>query len=293
MTQKTRTKPWLSVMALLLSLTIPVYIYAQGGGGGGGQGKGDGGRGGGAPAAPAVPRAQAPIDLTGYWVSLVTEDWLYRMVTPAKGDTASVPVNNQGKQAAAAWDPAKDEAAGEQCKSYGAAAIVRVPGRMHIDWQDDNTLKIDFDAGTQTRLLHFGGTPPASGDVGYQGYSVASWEGLGRGGRGVFGLPGGGAGLTGGPEVAKGPQPVRPGSLHVVTTHLKPGYLRKNGVPYSANTLLTENFDKVTEPDGETLLIVSTIVNDPQYLTQEFLTSTHFKKEPDGAKWSPSVCTSR
>ena len=284
----------MSATAVLLSLVIPVYIFAQGGGGGG-QGKGGGGgKGGGAPAPPAVPRAAAPIDLTGYWVSLVTEDWLYRMVTPAKGDTTSVPVNNQGKQAAAAWDPAKDEAAGEQCKSYGAAAIVRVPGRMHIDWQDDNTLKIDFDAGTQTRILHFGGTLPASGDAGYQGYSVASWEGLGRGGRGAFGLPGGGVGLTGGPEAAKaGPQPVRPGSLHVVTTHMKPGYLRKNGVPYSANTVLTENFDKVTEPDGETLLIVSTIVDDPQNLTQQFLTSTHFKKEPDGSKWSPSVCTAK
>jgi len=296
MNQTTRTRPWLSVMAMLLSLTIPVYIFAQGGGGGGGQGKGGGGggRGGGAPAAPAVPRAAAPIDITGYWVSLVTEDWLYRMVTPAKGDTASVPLNNQGKQAANNWDPAKDEAAGEQCKSYGAAAIMRVPGRLHIDWQDDNTLKIDFDAGTQTRLLHFGGTPPASGDAGYQGYSVASWEGLGRGGRGVFGLPGGGAGLTGGPEVAKaGPQPVRPGWLHVVTTRMKPGYLRKNGVPYSATTVLTENFDKVTEPDGETLLIVSTIVDDPQNLTQQFLTSTHFKKEPDGSKWSPSACSAR
>jgi hypothetical protein len=269
-------------MALLLSLAIPVYLFGQGGGGRGGP-----------PAVPAVPRAAAPIDVTGYWVSLVTEDWLYRMVTPAKGDTASVPLNNQGKQAAAAWDPAKDEAAGEQCKSYGAAAIVRVPGRLHIEWQDDKNLKIDFDAGTQTRILHFGGTPPASGDAGYQGYSVASWEGLGRGGRGVFGLPGGGAGLTGGPEVAKGPPPVRPGSLKVVTTHMKPGYLRKNGVPYSANTVLTEYFDKVTEPDGETLLIVSTIVDDPQYLNQQFLTSTHFKKEPDGAKWNPSACSSR
>jgi hypothetical protein len=294
MNQTTRTKLWLSAAALLLSFTIPAFIFAQGGGGGGGQGKGGGGRGGGAPAAPAVPRTAAPIDITGYWVSLVTEDWLYRMVTPAKGDVASVPLNAQGKQAANNWDPAKDEAAGEQCKSYGAAAIVRVPGRVHIEWQDDNTLKLDFDAGTQTRLMHFGGTPPAAGDAGYQGYSVASWEGLGRGGRGVFGLPGGGAGLTGGPEAAKGgPQPVRPGSLHVVTTRLKPGYLRKNGVPYSANTVLTENFDKVTEPDGETLLIVSTIVDDPQNLTQQFLTSTHFKKEPDGSKWSPSACTAK
>jgi len=281
MTEPTRTRPWLSVIALLLSLTIPVYVVAQGRGGGRG----------GAPAAPAVPRAAAPIDLTGYWVSLVTEDWLYRMVTPATGDTASVPLNNQGKQAAAAWDPAKDEAAGEQCKSYGAAAIVRVPGRLHIDWQDDNNLKIDFDAGTQTRILHFGGTPPASGDAGYQGYSVASWEGLG--GRGTFRPTGGGTGFTGGPEAANGPPPVRPGSLKVVTTHMKPGYLRKNGVPYDANTVLTEYFDKVTEPDGETLLIVSTIVDDPQYLTQQFLTSTHFKKEPDGAKWNPSACSAR
>ena len=296
MIQTPRTRPWLSVMALLLSLAIPAYLLAQGGGGGGGQGKGRGGRGGGAPAAPVVPKAAAPIDITGYWVSLVTEDWLYRMVTPAKGDFASVPLNNQGKQAANNWDPAKDEAAGEQCKSYGAPAIMRVPGRLHIDWQDDNTLKIDYDAGTQTRLLHFGGTPPASGDAGYQGYSVASWEGLARG-RGVFGLPGGGAGLTGGPPAAGaakgGPPAVRPGSLHVVTTRIKPGYLRKNGVPYSANTVLTENIDKVTEPDGETLLIVSSIVDDPQNLTQEFLTSTHFKKEPDGSKWSPSVCSSR
>ena len=142
MTQTTRTKPWLSVMALLLSLAIPVFIFAQGGGGGGGQGKGGGGGGragrGGAPPAPAVPRAQAPIDLTGYWVSLVTEDWLYRMVTPAQGDTASVPLNNQGKQVANEWDPAKDEAAGEQCKSYGAPAIMRVPGRLHIEWQHGN-----------------------------------------------------------------------------------------------------------------------------------------------------------
>jgi hypothetical protein len=235
------------------------------------------------------------MDLTGYWVSLVTEDWLYRMVTPAKGDFASVPLNGAGRAAGNAWDPAKDEAAGEQCKSYGAAAIVRVPGRLHIQWQDDNTLKIDFDAGTQTRLLHFGGTPPASGDAGYQGYSVASWDGLGRGGRGApppavqtAGLPEGVAPVGGPP-----PAPVRSGSLKVVTTHMKPGYLRKNGVPYSANTVLTEFFDKVTEPDGETLLIVATTVDDPQFLAQPFLTSTHFKKEPDGAKWSPSACSAK
>src|SRR5436190_18214482 len=105
--------------------------------------------------APPSPRANAPIDLTGQWVSVVTEDWRWRMVTPPKGDYASIPITPAAKQVADRWDPARDEANGEQCKSYGAAAIMRVPGRLRITWQDDNTLKVETDAGTQTRLLHF------------------------------------------------------------------------------------------------------------------------------------------
>src|SRR6516165_6143115 len=62
----------------------------------------------------AAGRAAAPIDLTGYWVSVVTEDWLYRMVTPAKGDYTSVPLNESGKKAADAWDPLSDEKGGNQ-----------------------------------------------------------------------------------------------------------------------------------------------------------------------------------
>ncbi len=98
---------------------------------------------------PKTPKAGAPVDLTGYWVAIVTEDWRYRMVTPPKGDYASVPISTEGKKVADAWDPAKDEAAGEQCSSYGAPAIMRVPGRLHILWEDDNTLRIDTDAGKQ------------------------------------------------------------------------------------------------------------------------------------------------
>ena len=63
------------------------------------------------------PREAAPIDLTGYWVSIVTEDWRYRMVTPAPGDYQGVPMNRAAAKIADAWDPAKDEAAGDQCKS--------------------------------------------------------------------------------------------------------------------------------------------------------------------------------
>ena len=116
-------------------------------------------RGGGPPAGPA--KTVAPIDLTGYWVSIVSMDWRWRMVTPAKGDYAGVPMNAASKTVADAWDPAKDEAAGEQCKSYGAPAIMSVPGRLHITWQDDTTLKIETEAGTQTRLLRFGPAQPS------------------------------------------------------------------------------------------------------------------------------------
>src|SRR4051812_26266623 len=105
--------------------------------------------------APANPRAGAAIDLTGYWVSVISEDWKFRMVTPKKGVYDSLMLNAEGRRVADAWDPAKDEAAGEQCRAYGAANIMRMPGRLHITWQDDTTLKVDTDAGTQTRLFHF------------------------------------------------------------------------------------------------------------------------------------------
>src|SRR5689334_1890884 len=195
-----------ALLVALLAASTPVLLMGQG------RGAAPGGRG---AQPPRTPKAAAPVDLTGYWVSLVTEDWRWRMVTPLKGDSASVPINNAAKKLMLEWDPAKDEAAGNQCKAYGAPAIMRVPGRLHITWQDDNTLKIDTDAGTQTRALHFGAaSPPAKFVPSWQGYSSARWD---------SGLTpvGGGFGLGLGPR-----QGVRSRSLEVITTNLKPGYLR-------------------------------------------------------------------
>ena len=248
------------VMAAAFVLSLPGTMFAQAGRGG-------------PPPAPLTPKANAPEDLTGYWVSLVTEDWRFRMVTPAKGDFASVPLNGAGRGMANNWDPAKDEAAGEQCKSYGAAGLMRVPGRVHITWQDESTLKVEMDSGQQTRIFHFNATAPADEKASLQGYSVATWDGPppGRGARG----------------------PMRAGSLKVVTTHLKPGYLRKNGVPYSENTVLTEYYSRTNETDGTSYLIITTIVDDPMYLTGPFITSTHFKMEPNGSKWMPMPCEAK
>jgi hypothetical protein len=159
---------------------------------------------GGLPAPPASARQAAPIDLTGNWVSVVTEDRRFRMMTPPKGEVIGFLLTSVARAAAEAWDPAKDEAAGLQCKAYGAPVLMRNPGRAQISWQDDNTLKIDHDTGQQTRLLHFGGTDSIEAEPSWQGYSVAEWEreatspsgmaarGFGRGGPGRI-LPAGGA----------------------------------------------------------------------------------------------------
>jgi len=232
---------------------------------------GQGGQGGARGQAPQTARAAAPMDLTGYWVSIVTEDWRFRMITAPKGDFASIPTNPAGVQAGQQWDPAKDEAAGEQCKSYGAAAIMRVPGRIRLNWENDTTLKVETDAGQQTRLFRFGESQPPAEPSTWQGNSVASWEVSG--------------GRRGGPPTG--------GSLKVVTTGLRPGYLRKNGYPYSEKTTVTEYYDRTNEPNGDTWLIITTIVNDPVYLAQEFVTSTHFKKQADGNGWNPQPCSAK
>ena len=165
-----------NVVTLIGAFALAVsLVLAQGPGGG--AAKGGGGKAGAPKAAPATAKSQAPIDLTGTWVALVTEDWLYRMVTPAKGDVASVPVTPAARTATNNWDPAKDEAAGEQCKAYGVGGLMRLPTRLHITWQDDNTLKVETDAGTQTRLLHFGDWKAAEGSQpSRQGDTVAQWE---------------------------------------------------------------------------------------------------------------------
>ena len=201
-------------------------------------------------------------------------------------------VDDLAKKVADMWDPAKDEAAGEQCKSYGAPAIMRVPGRLHITWQDPNTLQVETDAGRQIRLFHFGAwTPPSDAPATWQGDSVANWETP----RPVGG--GGGVGPSQA-EQGRGAAPndkdvAKHGDLKVVTTHIRPGYLRKNGIPYGASAAMTEYWDLNKETNGQPWIVITALVNDPVYLQAEWVTALHFKKEPDGSKWDPSPCSSR
>ena len=271
------------VVSCVLGLWLPRASQAQGGRGQGGP--------------PQIAKASAPIDLTGYWTAVLTEDWHVRMLTAAKGDFGSgppgavaqivtgrlgvganpaqdgnIPYNLKGAQAAVAWDAAADEAAGQQCKAYGAPGIMRQPTHLHVTWADDNTLKVEADFGTQTRLLQFApAVPPSAASL--QGHSVASWIRMGGGG--------------GQANFQKG------GALKAVTTRMTPGYYWKNGMPYTANAVLKENVFLLDLPDGSSWMTLTQRVEDPEYLTEPYVINYHFKKLPDGSSWHPTPCVVR
>ena len=288
-----------TLFALILLCIAPASLLAQ---------AGQGGRG----SPPATAKAAAPIDMTGYWTAVITEDWHQRMMTAPKGDFGAgepgatagfngarngqganpsqggnIPYKVDAAKLAMAWDPAKDEAEGNQCKAYGAPGVMRQPTHLHITWQDENTLRIDTDAGTQTRLLHFVSTlasvgpnappaapliatPPKGEPPSWQGYATAQWKSMGGIG-----------------DWAKG------GSLEVVTTNLKPGYYWKNGMPYSGKLILTEHFRVLKEATGDDWLYMSQMAEDPDYLTEPWIITYHFKKLPDGSRWNPTPCSAK
>jgi hypothetical protein len=235
----------------------------------------------GAPAAPLPQgRAGAPIDITGNWVSLITDDWVYRMITPKKGDYSYVPLNAEGRRVADTWDPERDKAAGEECKSYAAPAIMRLPSRVQISWQDDNTLKLDIDNGMQTRLFHFDQREP-QGARSWQGWSYARWELSGSTDRQM---------VFADAKTSLG-DVKRQGALHVDTTNLRAGYLRKNGVPFSENAFMSEYYNLIVEEDGNQYLVIQTYVEDPKYLNTHFVRTLQFKREPDASKRAPVACS--
>jgi len=293
--------------------------------------------GGGQPPGPP-PSAQkaAPIDLTGNWVAVIAQDWRFRMITPAKGEFQGVPLNQAGQKIADAFDPAQYGGATAtappatspaglrqtpptpigryqvsgiiDCRAYGAPALMHMPTRLRISWDDANTLKIESDWGQQTRLLHFipnrpyanaalpllvqvmePGQKPAAPSL--QGHSVAVWEqpydqNASFWQRGQVRGPGGGGGLNGAEQRGR----TAGGYLAVVTGDLSPGWLRRNGVPYSERTRVIEHYQTFQDPTGAKWFDVATEVIDPQYLNAPFFTTGDFVQEPDGSKWAPHPC---
>jgi hypothetical protein len=247
------------------------------------------------PGTGMTAKAYAPIDLTGYWTAIVTEDWRYRFMAAPKGDYYSIPLNPEGKRVADQWNAQKDIAEGKQCMNYGAPGIMRQPTRVHVTWENDNALKFEMDAGKQTRMYLFGNPKPPTGEPTLQGFSVAQWQTpqitrfysqkLSAQDPNTPGFSG---------QTPRGEPPADTrklgGTLKVVTTRMRPGYLRNNGVPFSANAVLTEYYDLHKASDGTEYLTTTTIVDDPQYLYVPWVTSNQFKREKDGSKWDPQAC---
>ena len=278
-----RYKTPLTALFLAFLIAIPVVLLAQGGRGGGGARGGGAGAPAAAPAAPGAPpaaggaaaqaagqgrggaapaaagaRGAAPVDLTGTWVSIVTEDWIERMSPDSPpsgvrgGRGGGGGGGGRGGGGAAPAVPAAPAAPADPCRVYAAGGSLRVPGRLNISWTDDNTLKVDMDSGTQTRLFHFNATVPPNTPKSLQGYSVATWE-TGRGGGGGFG---GGGGNRGGGAPAAAP---RWGNLKVVTTNLTGGYLLSSRNTYSDNAVLTENFSRHSDFGAEYFTVTAVI----------------------------------
>ena len=202
----------------------------------------------------------APFDLKGRWVAVITEDWRFRMVTPPKGDFTSIPLTAEGRRVAGLWDPEKDQANGDACKAYGVGNVMRMPLRLNISENGDGSWRIETDHGQQVRTLYFKEPKlPAVTARTWQGESVATWE---------------------------------ENTLKVVTKNMRAGYLRRNGVPYSENAVVTETFIRHSEGAAGEWFTVSTVVEDPLYLREPFLTSSSFKRLTNEKDWKPGPCVS-
>jgi hypothetical protein len=228
--------------------------------------------------AQGSPREAAPVDLTGFWVAPVMEDWRWRMVAPLKGDAASIPLRQSSRAVVEAWDPERDIANGDECKAYGPPGLLRLPGRIRIQWRGEDTLVIEKDRGMQMRVLRFG--RETRGARSRQGDSVAHWDpGLPQ--------PPAGVGFLGtAPRIGAESK-----TLIVETSNMLPGYLRKNGIPYSEETTVTEYFDTFTAVDGSEWFTVTSVVDDPVHLAVPWVTSTDYKRAPDGSGWTPEPCS--
>lgn len=246
---------WVFLAGTIFAISQPAAL-AQGGRGGGGA---------------QTAKSAAPMDLTGYWTSVITQAWRLRMVIPPKGDYLGISLNANAMKIAQTWDPAKEEASGNACKGYGAGIIMQMPERLHITWPDENTLQMEIDAGTQTRMFHFGKWASAEAKPSWQGETVASWESRER-------------------DPRRDP---KARYLKTITTNLLPGFLRKNGVPYSEKTTVTETYDLFQEPTGEQWMIVTSTIADPTYLSRPLLVTAQFRKQADATGWDPTPCSAR
>ncbi len=211
--------------------------------------------------------------IEGQWVSIVNEDWLWRMRVPTKGDFTSIPYNDHAREVGGAWD----ESMTGSCLAYGAAGLMRNPQRIRIEWESDASIKLQTDFGEQTRHFYFNRPAPENTPHTLQGYSEANWDFDEK-------PPTGFAGFS------RNQPDGDHGALRVRTTHLSAAWLRANGAPVSENATVTEYIDVFTDPVGNDWLVDTVVVHDPEYLLVDYITSSHYRRDTDMSAWDPRPC---
>ena len=202
------------------------------------------------------PPLAAEADLSGFWGPRVHEDHKYRWEGPEHGEYDGLPLTAEAYAIADAWDPMEYYRPENQCSPMGITMILRIPGNVHISYEDENTLRIDSEIFGMTRRVYLDARPREDGPLTWGGHSLGEWEA---------------------------------DTLKVVTTHMLPGTghggLRRNGVPTSADMVMTEYFLR-----HDDYLSTIQIVDDPQYLLEPLIRSVTFRQLPDVAELGPWDC---
>jgi len=193
--------------------------------------------------------AAAQIDLSGNWGppdGFQEDQEERRQPGPAIGDYLGLPINDAARQWALSWDPSRLTLPEHQCQVHVSPYIYRGPMQLRI-WDEKDPVTQQVIAQKhyirtwgQTRTIWMDGRPhpPAYAAHTWMGFSTGKWEG---------------------------------DMLTVTTTHIKQGWLRRNGVPESDEASLVEHFVR----HGNYLTRIS-VISDPVYLTEPLVKSDNF-----------------
>ena len=190
--------------------------------------------------------AFAQVDFTGEWAPRFYEDQPERVAGPELGDYLGLPITDAARMRADTWNAAIQTLPEWQCRPHSADYIWRGPSNLHI-WKEVDPVTREITAfhaewlRSVDNVYYLDGRPHPSPNAAHTwaGFATAKWEG---------------------------------NMLTVTVTHLKEGYVRRNGVPRSDLATVTEHWIR----HGNWLTVV-TIVNDPVYLSEPFIRSTDYE----------------
>jgi len=201
-------------------------------------------------AAVAVSPALAQIDFAGEWQPVFHEDQPERGPGPEIGDYLGLPINEAARLRGDSWDASLLTVPEHQCKPHPSDYGMRGPANTRI-WKEVDAATqqlialhthISWQAPERTIWMDGRPHPPEFAAHTWQGFSTGKWEG---------------------------------NVLTITTTHLKNGWIRRNGIPRSANAVVTEHWAR----HGDHLMWM-VVINDPTYLTEPFVRTTDFVMNP-------------